>query len=203
MLMINQVSNIVLYLHSIKYTMSTYTLENGNTVTVKQDTDPQSPREWDNLAKIICFHSRYNIGEKHDYKHGDYSSFSEMGEDIIRKENAAVIMPIYMYDHSGICISTKPFSCPWDSGQIGWAVVSKEMARKEYSCKRVTKAIIAKITSVVEGEIETYSQYLEGDVYGYEETNSEGKDVGSCWGFFGNDPLKNGMEEHFSSKIKK
>ena len=180
-----------------------YKLENGNTVLIKCDESPESPRTWDNLAKIICFHSRYNIGDKHDYKHGDYSSYDEMAKDIIRKEDAAVIMPVYMFDHGNIQIATTPFSCPWDSGQIGWAVVSKEMARKEYSCKRVTKAIIAKITSVVEGEIETYSQYLEGDVYGYEETDSEGKDVGSCYGFFGSDPLKNGMQEHFSSKIKK
>ena len=180
-----------------------YKLENGNTLTVKQDIDPQSPREWDNLAKFICFHKRYSLGEKHEYKPIDYANREELKAAIEKGEDVAVIMPIYLYDHSGICIATTPFDCPWDSMLVGWAVVSKEAVRKEYSCKRITKAIIAKATSVIECEVETYSQYLEGDVYGYEETDSEGNDVGSCWGFFGSNPNENGMQDHISSKIVK
>jgi hypothetical protein len=35
---------------------------------VYADEDPQSPREWDNLGKIIGWHKRYKIGdENNDY----------------------------------------------------------------------------------------------------------------------------------------
>jgi len=37
-----------------------------------------------------------------------------------------VILPLYLYDHSGITMSTSVFSCPWDSGQVGWIYASKQ-----------------------------------------------------------------------------
>ena len=29
-----------------------------------RDTDPADPREWDNLGTMVCFHSRYNLGDE-------------------------------------------------------------------------------------------------------------------------------------------
>lgn len=37
------------------------------------DECPDSPRNWDNVAKIICWHRRYNLGDKHNYS--DVESF--------------------------------------------------------------------------------------------------------------------------------
>jgi len=38
-----------------------------------------------------------------------------------------VILPLYLYDHGGITMSTNPFSCPWDDGgQVGWIYASKQ-----------------------------------------------------------------------------
>lgn len=31
-----------------------------------------------------------------------------------------LMLPLYLYDHSGITMNTTGFSCPWDSGQVGW-----------------------------------------------------------------------------------
>ena len=30
-----------------------------------------------------------------------------------------LMLPLYLYDHSGITMNTTGFSCPWDSGQVG------------------------------------------------------------------------------------
>jgi hypothetical protein len=35
-------------------------------------------------------------------------------------ERTVVVLPLYLYDHSGLTISTSPFSCRWDSGQVGY-----------------------------------------------------------------------------------
>ncbi|MEG0092201.1 MAG: hypothetical protein RSA20_10290, partial [Oscillospiraceae bacterium] len=36
---------------------------------VMQDDEPLNPREdYDNFGKMVCWHSRYNLGDKHDYE---------------------------------------------------------------------------------------------------------------------------------------
>lgn len=95
-------------------------------IKISTRQQPDSPRSWDNLGTMICFHRRYDLGDKHSYSSDDYSSWEEMKKAIIKEENPAVILPLYMYEHSGISISTSPFSCPWDSGQIGFVLVSKK-----------------------------------------------------------------------------
>ena len=169
-------------------------------IKIYQDDDCRSPREDDNLGTMICFHGRYNLGDKHDYNSNDYSGWSEQRRVIEKQENVAVILPLYLYDHSGITMSTSPFSCGWDSGQVGWIIVSKEKVRKEYGVKRITKDTLEKVTQCLESEIKTYDQYLTGDVYGYQiykvDTCDKGCEheefVDSCWGFYGDEEC---MEE--------
>jgi len=37
------------------------------TLKIVHDDDAQSPREWDNLGKMMCWHRRYNFGDKNDF----------------------------------------------------------------------------------------------------------------------------------------
>lgn len=37
----------------------------GYIINVFQDDNPESPREWDNLGAMYCFHRHYNLGDKH------------------------------------------------------------------------------------------------------------------------------------------
>lgn len=39
---------------------------------------------------------------------------------ILSRHPDVLLMPLYLYDHSGITISTSEFCDPWDSGQIGF-----------------------------------------------------------------------------------
>lgn len=159
-------------------------------VKVLQDSDPESPRSWDNLGKMVCFHNRYDLGDKHEYKSKDYSGWEQMERSITRKENVCVILPLYLYDHSGITMSTGSFNDRWDSGQVGFIYVSKEDVRKEYNVKRITKELREKVTKILESEVETYDKYLTGEVYGFEvwklgkKSGKEKKMVDSCWGFY-------------------
>jgi hypothetical protein len=157
-------------------------------IDIIQDTDPESPRTWDNLGTMVCFHSRYNLGDKHDYNHNDYSGWEEMKDDIIKRENVGVILPLFLYDHSGITMNTTGFSCRWDSGQVGFIFISKEKIRGEYGVKRVSKKMLNRVEGYLVGEVETYNQYLTGDVYGYRITDTEtDEELDSCWEFYGSD----------------
>jgi len=163
-------------------------------IKVLQDTDAESPRTaMDNLGTMVCFHNRYDLGDKHDYRSSDYSGWEEMLKAIDKREDACIILPLFLLDHSGITMSTKDFNDRWDSGQVGFIFVSKKKVREEYSVKRITKALAEKICTYLEGEVETYDQFLTGDVYGYQiwklgkKSGKEKKEIDSCWGFYGED----------------
>ena len=126
-----------------------------------------NPREYDNLGSMVCYHRRYNLGDKNPYLPGhykpnprDFSGWGHMRQYLEKVHDLAVCLPVYMYEHSGIALSTKPFSCPWDSGQIGFIFVSKKKLREEYGVKRVTASLVAKAVRILEAEVQEYNQYL-------------------------------------------
>ena len=95
------------------------------TIVITADSDPENPRDWDNLGTMAAFHQRYRLGDTdHGIDHRDYSSWDEMEAAIIRANPGCVILPLYLYDHSGIRMNTSGFHCPWDSGQVGFIFVS-------------------------------------------------------------------------------
>ena len=184
----------------------------GATIEVEYDQDAESPREWDNLGIMHCAHGRYNLGDNNS---------NELLAEAIRKSSAyrnsweyvynfsnhfdlvqmaikcdMIMLPLYLYDHSGITMNTTGFSCPWDSGQVGYVIVSKERARAEYGTSRVTAKLRAKVERVLRGEVETYDTYLRGEVYGYTAESEEG-DFDSCWGYFDLETLEHDVNALF------
>jgi hypothetical protein len=194
-------------------------------IRIVQDQSPESPREWDNLGTMLCVHNRYDLGDSTDINHNDFDSWAEMEKHLYKKEDAAIVLPLYLYDHSGITISTGSFSCRFDSGQIGFIYISRAKILKEYGRKIVTKALKEKVTTYLEGEVKTYDQYLTGEVYGfiveeatemvklsreeYEagvcdnvESETEWAEIDSCWGFYGDDFLTNGVLDYAGEEFK-
>lgn len=169
---------------------------------IEQDTEPESPREWDNLGTMHCWHGHYNLGdeqhsqdsdvflaelggfeEDYDWTEEQYNHHKEVAEKRAYSEN--IILSLYLYDHGGITMNTGGFSCQWDSGQVGWIIVSKAKVREEYRWKNLTKKRIQQIEKYLTGEVETYDQYLTGDIWGYVIENEEHNIHESCWGFYG------------------
>lgn len=207
-------------------------------VSIALDDTAESPREWDNLGIMACWHNRYTLGDiqpKEEFLehiadllsdcptielyNKEYGCLIEDDEKIMREFNKYFIsLPLYLYDHSGITMSTGSFSCSFDSGQVGIIYVSKEDIRKEYSCKNVTKKIRDIVFSVLESEVETHDHYISGECYGYtvehfvKSDNNEletefselefTEDGDSCWGFLGSNSEKSGMLDYISNNIE-
>lgn len=112
-------------------------------------------------------------------------------------ENEVAILPLYLYDHSGITMNTTGFCCPWDSGQVGHIYMTKKQYREN---QYEEPEWPAKAYEVMKVDVEVYDQFLTGEVYGYQTFEKDDefgwvKTDDSCWGFFGSDILTNGIAE--------
>lgn len=164
----------------------------GYSIRFYPDTDPESPREWDNLGTMVCFHGRYNLGDKHN--------FTPESIQYYVKRPDVVALPLYLYDHGGISISTKSFigrahHAEWDSGQVGFIFVNHKEIRMESGMHRVSKRYREKALGCLKSEVETYDQFLRGEVYGYEIEDPDGEVIDSCWGYYGYDYEKDTLPE--------
>lgn len=187
----------------------------GYTINVEYNQDPANPRtEWNNVCTMVCFHSRYNLGDmerfgksyrpisenyrepidllyelasvdRDEYQEKQYEECGEYNDmdnaDLYRliEERGTLISSLYLYDHSGITISMSGFSCPWDSGQVGWIYVTKETIEKEWG------GDVESAKKYMEGEVEVYDNYLTGEVYGFRIEDPDGNEMDSCWGYYG------------------
>ena len=162
------------------------TLYKGYSIRIEQDENPENPREFDcNLGILVCFHGRYDLGDKTELTSKMFENWGDLENHLIKHERAKYISPLYLYDHSGITISTTPFSCPWDSGQIGFIYTTSKRIRQQFKHKKLCD-IADNIIECLLSEVKTYDQYLTGDIYGYIITKDD-IDVDSCWGFYGYD----------------
>jgi hypothetical protein len=135
---------------------------------------------------MICFHRRYALGDADESNEiGDFVGWDGLEKLLIREKKAVIVIPLYMYDHSGITVQTHPFADPWDSGQIGYIYCTREDIRKNWNVKRVTKELRDYARKLLEGEVKEYDDYLTGNVYGYTLEDDRGDVFCSCWGYSG------------------
>ena len=227
---------------------------------IEQDLFAESPRDWDNMTTMICWHNRHNIGDVHNYCNPEeflkdllreYVSEDEIDEDkledmclndcLIALEEYIVIVPLYLYEHSGITISTGDFGDRWDSAQIGYVYISKkkifdeslslpyldengnevkiehlhEDAPSTYSFKQIPaddKNWKEIAHHYINSEVDTYDQYLRGDVFRYiiEKhifceycKHEEWEEKDCCSGFYGDVLEENGILDECGYTLKK
>jgi hypothetical protein len=101
--------------------------------------------------------------------------------------DGGVVLPLYLYDHSGITMNTTGFNCIWDSGQVGFIMMPREKIYKEYGWKRITKQRRKKIEDYLRGEVETYDQYLTGEVFIISIIDPDGEVEECIGGYYGED----------------
>ena len=183
-------------------------------IVIVRDTDARSPRQDDNLGKIMAFHRNYSFSdEKHssnlhtalfnlleDLAPVNVNEFEDKNDEDILEEigKYAVVLPLYLYDHSGVSIRTEPFSCKWDSGQVGIVYASMADVDKEWEGVD-EKTQRENAERIMKSEISIYDDFLQGEVYGFElyekcDKCHHGQLVDSCWGFYGNNIEENGIK---------
>lgn len=74
---------------------------------------------------VLYNHRRYTLGNI-VVNPGEFSNEEEMINWIKEVHDAKTIVPLYAYEHGDITVSTSKFTCPWDSGQVGWIISKNE-----------------------------------------------------------------------------
>jgi len=255
------------------------------TLILRDDDMVDSPRETDDcFGTMVCWHRRYNLGDKHDYsdpedflrqnlfsicssqpfygkpvydfiksgkaenarmeynksthewellenqhwsRDSDWYASSGYPASLKGKEvpdwfldecisalrmeemlglledtGGMVILPLYLYDHSGITMNTSGFHCPWDSGQVGWIYADKDKILSEFGGDKLTPELREKAEKLLRGEVDYYDHFIRGDCYGF-QLYKEDEEIDSCWGFIGDqDDLRDAIEEYMPEDCK-
>jgi hypothetical protein len=182
----------------------------GFDIRLYPDEDSQDPRDWDNIGTMVCFHKQYTLGDTdHGLKSDMFDSWEELQTHLIKEEKAAIILPLYLYDHSGLRMKVGSFNgllpqghAEFDSGQVGFIYITRETIKKEMArprrmkkgqinpdlqkIKHVSKKDRERIITSLKSEVDVYDKYLSGDVWGYVVEDPEGHMTDeSHWGYFG------------------
>ena len=147
-------------------------------IRIKYDMDARSymdPAEEFDPFEILYTSTHYTLGTRHM---GSGEDIEEYAKEI--EEEGGLVLPVFAYIHGGVSMSTGSFGDPWDSGQSGVIVLSKEDWDKHfpgYEKERIYEAMSA--------TVKTFGKWANGEVYYFEIVDRiTGDEVDTCGGFF-------------------
>jgi len=144
----------------------------------------------DDFGTFVAWHQRRNLGKVNAPSHSSF--LQNLPRDALR-------IPIFIYEHGGFVLSTTPFSCPWDSGQVGvWVFTPKDLARiygedTEESRKKAREG--------VEAQIKYMNDVFCGNVWYFEIEDFDGETADSCGMFVGIEEALEAMKEHVPENL--
>ena len=179
-----------------------FTIYKKYKIFIRHDDHIENPREFMDFGKMVCFHKRYNLGDKHSIRYQDYEGWEDISNFLEKEESAVIILPLFLYDHSGISISTGRFSCPWDSGQVGFIYTTRAEILSTFGGKLLTKRLRLLAASALENEVRVYNNYLSGEGCFYSIEGEAGETVDTCCGFYSEKEAVVAAQEFVDALVK-
>lgn len=128
-----------------------------------RNPDVLNPRNGACLGHLYLFHNRRLLGDETECSATDFENFEDMKTFLCETEEAIAILPVYGYDHSNLSIRCTPFSCSWDSGQLGYIWATKEDCLSWFKAEEWTQELLASALLQLEAEVQSYDGYINGD----------------------------------------
>lgn len=196
--------------------------------TITQDNDIESPDDWDDTnVFLVANHTREFTVEREGFNvqwisqhieaedelkkwegisadEIDESHIEALRDDIIQDYNNYHIFPLYAYIHSGVSLSVSrgyPYNCYWDSGQVGYVLVSITEALDNDLALQRAKDLC-----------ETWNTWLSGDIWHInldkhlvtaDDYVVKEEHIDSCGGYYGYKYAKEELEQWIQDEIKK
>jgi hypothetical protein len=186
------------------------------------DEDVENPRTWcDHAGVMIYQHRNYILGDERfdpsDMVDEDDNEYEDVEEYLTKERGAICVMPLYIYDHSGVTMSTSSGSCRWDTSHVGYIYMTKKAAVEGWG----ENYTMEQIQQCLEWEVEEFDDYLTGNVYGFEiyekktiqekcphcgentkDAYEEDEFIESCWGIYGLKYVREEVEMYVNPKVK-
>jgi hypothetical protein len=149
---------------------ATQKVTDASNLVVRLEKEPGNPRDFASEESVmLCLHERHTLGDRQSFDYlkssEDVSGWETMKEAIMKDEAPVSILPLFLLDHSGLTVSTSAFSCPWDSGQVGY-IYSNTLCEEE-----------------LEHQVQDYNRYLNGESWEWIYEECDGSWWGSCGGY--------------------
>jgi hypothetical protein len=163
---------------------------NDYEIEIYYDQDVPSPREYDELCMLVLSHRKYSWPNESEVKFDDFNSWEGVEERLRNTYNIALIRPVFGYDHSGVVLKVgvdglNPFpDARWDSGQAGFAVITKEKATEIMGIQDFDAKANEQLLQCVVGAVDEFSAWASGEVYAFSVLDDDGAVVDSCCGFY-------------------
>jgi len=195
--------------------MKTYTKtvqETKPRLTIWNDSDMESPREWDNLGYFITCDSKHNSPDiNQDIKRIIQSTCDEaLSQEMhikmikagMKAENLGKVLAIYpvtKYEHGNVSYRLGTVH-GFDSSNNSFYIVTKESAD-------LIGAEAKDFEKIIKAEIETYNKWVNGEIYGFTLYDDKGEVEESCGGFYAIEDIreylpKEWVDEDLSGYIK-
>ncbi len=151
---------------------------------ILQDEHASSPSEWgDDSLFLVANHRQFYVpvpGEKRLPQYGN-----EVADRFAKTHH---IFDLEAYIHSGVRLALSgegnfPDRC-WDVSQLGYVFASKSEWKTRKEARKAALSLV-----------ETWNDYLSGDVWGYVVEDDDGNCLDACWGFYGDDGKKEAQSE--------
>jgi len=167
------------------------------------DEDPVSPREGENLWTLAFAHRRYTLGDV-QVAPDDFQDHLRSVKADSDPEKDFYVLPVYMFDHSGLAFSINDFNDRFDSGQIGRAYVSVQSLIENYGGD--TAETRARAQAALASELDEYQSFVNGEIYGYiYETRANPKvdfeQKEAIWNIVDDDLNTNGALDYFPAHV--
>lgn len=151
-----------------------YKLKSGNILRVEQDIDANSPDAWGNHDLFLVYdHRDFTVKRSRCSPRDIWDRLDEQTGTIPDNDNDNTrfddyyIFVVYAYIHGNVSLSLKdssyPFNDKWDVSTTGFILCKKEQQIEEG--KKPVMYTMPEARKYAEGLIETWNQYLSGDVY--------------------------------------
>jgi hypothetical protein len=155
----------------------------GLNINVEPDDCPDNPRGWDNAGTLVLFDtplSRHEFGDPHEFR--DWWHLAEWWQAMSVIGGVLLIV----WDAGDGTVGCGEWDHPeafdgfrYHNHYLGVIYMTVEQMRKEQMRDRGHAA------SVLRGEVEAFSQWRSGDVWGFTITDDDGTEYGHLWGCFG------------------
>jgi len=174
-------------------------------LVIEHDDSPESPREWDNVGYFITAERNHGCPDNNqeleeivrETQHSATNTESHMAlvkseVETELKEKVLYIAPVYRHEHGNV-IYRRGTAEGFDVSNCGFYIVTKKSSHIDTFSKSIAEKII-------DQELETYTNWCNGEVYRFTLFDEDGEYVDDCGGFYDIEDIREHLPEEWKEE---